>query len=107
MAGSKDLRVSETLPSRKVIQAAAPAHSLGGGEGELEAGAPTWAWAVLHTNSLFFSFPLGLNPSEPLSSSTQWAGHQSRSFLHPCGHPHLGAGPCSPASSGAESLIPA
>ncbi|KAM8817117.1 zinc finger matrin-type protein 5 isoform 2-T2 [Rhynchonycteris naso] len=47
----------------------------------------------------------GLNPSEPPSSSTQWAGHRSRSCLRLCGHPHLGGGPCSPGSSGAESLV--
>lgn len=70
---------------------------------------PGWrggcAGGLLHSNSLPF-FCLGPNPSEPLSSSTQWAGHQSRSCLHLCGHPHPGGGPCSPASSGAESLIP-
>ncbi|XP_008513898.1 zinc finger matrin-type protein 5 isoform X2 [Equus przewalskii] len=48
----------------------------------------------------------GLNPSDPLSSSTPWAGHQFRNCRHPCGHPHPGGGPCSPASSGAEPLIP-
>lgn len=56
--------------------------------------------------SQLFLLSLGLNPSDPLSSSTLWAGHQSRSCLHLCGHRHLGGGPCNPASSGAELLNP-
>lgn len=51
-------------------------------------------------------FSLGRNPSEPLSSSTLWAGHQCRSCRPPCGHPLLEDGPYSPESSGAE-LLPA
>lgn len=49
-----------------------------------------------------FSFSVGWNPSEPLFSSTLWAGHLSRSCRHPYGHPHQEGGPNSPMSSGAK-----
>ncbi|XP_052054801.1 zinc finger matrin-type protein 5 isoform X2 [Apodemus sylvaticus] len=46
----------------------------------------------------------GLNPSQPLSSSIPWAGHQCRSCPPPCGHPHPEDGRHSLESSGAELL---
>ncbi|XP_023567127.1 zinc finger matrin-type protein 5 isoform X2 [Octodon degus] len=45
----------------------------------------------------------GVKPSEPQSSSTLWAGRQSRSYPPPCGHPRQGDGPYNPECSGAEA----
>lgn len=102
VAGSKGLHVFEALPSRKVDPPTP------GWQGGCAGGVPPRgpAWAVPRADYLPFSSSLGPNPSEPLSSSTQWAGRQSRSCLRLCGHPRPGGGPCSPASSGASPSSP-
>lgn len=64
-------------------------------------GRARWIREAARSDPLPF-FSLGPNPSEPLSSSTPWAGRQCRSCPPPCGHPLLEDGPYSPESSGAE-----
>lgn len=86
--------VSVLLPG--AVQVATPSDSQNGTR-------TRWVCEVLRSNLPPLSSP-GPNPSQPLSSSILWAGHQCRSCPPPCGHPHPEDGRHSLESSGAELL---